>query len=1101
MKSFSIILYFFTFLFLQSCGKNLSTKAETPIVEVTTFSYPIGNESTLEITYGVALAPLTPDKSPNIYRCEISPRPLPIGLNFDSRTCALNGTPIRPPNSTNHLESQFEIKTFASATATTSNGSWTLPYRILQSAPVLNYGSNGILGNKAVAVPTVVSNLASSSSGPITTCLADKALPPGLLLNTNTCEISGTVNTVVPSATYKITATGAGGNAEAVISFAFVFDLPTLTFGTIPSKLIINTAASIIPINKTGTALCSIAPPLPAGLSLNTSTCSISGTPTTESSDTYSITAYPGDINSAPTTSVNFSLTVAYNAPQLGYPVPNNPRIGSGYFFNTNVRTGVHHCSVSPPLPAGLTLAETTCGISGTPTGPSALQLYTVTAFPGPGVSTPSTNASFSLEILYQTPTLSYPSPPAALAGSVYFLAPTLRSGVDHCSVSPPLPAGLSLNTASCIISGTPTTNKNPQVYTVTAYPGPGNSTPSSNANVNLAVNYSAPSLSYPAINSAATGLAYSLAPNSKSGVDHCSISPTLPGGLNFDSNTCVISGIPQDKSIAKNYSITAYPGPGNSTPTFIAQLSLGVEESIVNVSFTTNDGPLLSYFTNTPVELTFSMGIRDNLTQNSFEVSNAEITQVSCFPEGGPYTSCSAQVSALASGPLSVKLKAAAAFSEFSIPVPETELVSLGSDGAGLKVGGIPVTNKLIYSPSSNGYTAHDYSNSISQDCTKIVFQSTSTNLYRNDPKGANYDIFYKDLTTGIIRRVSENPDRQAEIACQGPCSSDQSRISHNGRFVVFATSRTDLGALASPVNSNYFNTNIAIVVRDMTGNSFRLASITTEGLSTGFLAGTRNQNASISDDGRWVVFVNVAPNSTSKIYIKDMQDDGVGPDGSGGPLVQIPAAVSVAREPKIDKNANFVIFAGGTNTTGGDAYLWRREDNKTVLVSSAGGFYPFDINSDGTSINFATSYNGLIVIRHILSAALSLNTPLGPTTDQFTLGLEDTPGVWTGTSFLGSGGIFDDSGRKMYYRGLSTNWLGHYQYDIDRNTHTALPQLPTDYQANIQNPNICGQGTRGVFYTKPSSAPVNTGYQIFIYDLVNYEIIPLSGPLPTGL
>lgn len=79
-----------------------------------------------------------------------------------------------------------------------------------------------------------------------------------------------------------------------------------------------------------------------------------------------------------------------------------------------------------------------------------------------------------------QGPTsLQYPANIALIANeSNLYLAPTLSGTVTSYSISPALPAGLSLNTNTGVISGTPIApTSGPQTYTITAKGAGGSST------------------------------------------------------------------------------------------------------------------------------------------------------------------------------------------------------------------------------------------------------------------------------------------------------------------------------------------------------------------------------------------------------------------------------------------------------------------------------------------------------------------------------------------------------------------------------------------------------------------------------------------------
>jgi DNA-binding beta-propeller fold protein YncE len=260
--------------------------------------------------------------------------------------------------------------------------------------------------------------------------------------------------------------------------------------------------------------------------------------------------------------------------------------------------------SISPVLPAGLTLSGSTGVISGTPTIVATAATYTVTASSSGG----STTTTLTITVNDQAPSsFSY----AAGTATYIVNAPITENDpsniggvVTSYSVSPALPAGLSLSTATGAISGTPTAVTSLTKFTVIATNTGGNAT----AVVFITVNSAAPTtLAAPA------GLAYqpgnatytvgvaipANVPTSTGGVPlpftapngtpipAYSISPNLPQGMRIDGTmlapigdlpTGIISGTPIGPSPATSYAVTANNPAGSTTATLtIAVLAADV--------------------------------------------------------------------------------------------------------------------------------------------------------------------------------------------------------------------------------------------------------------------------------------------------------------------------------------------------------------------------------------------------------------------------------------------------------------------------------------------------------------------------------------------
>jgi DNA-binding beta-propeller fold protein YncE len=163
---------------------------------------------------------------------------------------------------------------------------------------------------------------------------------------------------------------------------------------------------------------------------------------------------------------------------------------GTAITPNSPTSTGgaVTSYSVSPALPAGLSLSTSTGIISGTPTAVTATASYTVTASNSAGSTTVTLTITVEdaapAGLAYTTGTAVYTVGTAITPNS-----PSSTGGVvTSYSVSPDLPAGLSLDGNTGIISGTPTAVTAKAGYTVTASNATGSTTATLTITVNAAV-------------------------------------------------------------------------------------------------------------------------------------------------------------------------------------------------------------------------------------------------------------------------------------------------------------------------------------------------------------------------------------------------------------------------------------------------------------------------------------------------------------------------------------------------------------------------------------------------------------------------------------
>ncbi|QHN03577.1 hypothetical protein FTO74_09490 [Granulicella sp. WH15] len=338
----------------------------------------------------------------------------------------------------------------------------------------------------AVTIGQSITTDAPTVTGTVTGYSVSPALPAGLNLSASTGAISGTPTSVAAQAAYTITASNSAGSTTATVQIVVNPAAPaTLSY---PQTTIVATVGRTIATDTPtviGTVTgYSVSPALPTGLNLSASTGAISGTPTSVAAQaTYTITAS----NSAGSTTATVQIVVNPAAPAtLVYPQTTIVAT-VGKAIPTDIPTVIGTItgySVSPALPTGLNLSESTGAISGTPTSIVAQATYTVTASNSTGSTTATVqivvNAAAPAALVYPQTTIT-----ANVGQLISTDTPTVTGTVSSYSVSPALPAGLSLSRSTGAISGVPTAATTQASYTVTA----ANSAGSTTASVQIIVN------------------------------------------------------------------------------------------------------------------------------------------------------------------------------------------------------------------------------------------------------------------------------------------------------------------------------------------------------------------------------------------------------------------------------------------------------------------------------------------------------------------------------------------------------------------------------------------------------------------------------------
>lgn len=432
---------------VEDADSVIATKSLTLAVKsapaITTTSLPDGASNTpysQNISFTGGATPLAWD---------ITSGSLPDGLSIDPATGEIHGS------TSGVASTSFTIQ------LTDTNGATTTRELSL----MINYASIAI--TTTTLPPAVVgsdySQTLNTTGGtlPSNWTITSGSMPYGLSLDSPTGQISGYVYGAPYNGpgTYHLAFRVDDSNSEFDTQ-----DITLIVYGppTITTTSLVDTTEETI-YSQTLTATGGLAPytwsttggNLPDGLSLNSSTGTISGTPTADTAETYNFTVQASDANSQTDTQ---ELTLVVNPPPTITTIALDAATVGATYSKTLTKAGgtspFTWSIASGSLPAGLSLGSSTGTISGTPTT-AGVSTFIVQAL---DVNMATTSQELTL-IVNSAPVIARNSLPHGKVGKNYSQFIPVAGGTSPYTwtvSAGSLPSGLSLDSDTGIISGTP---------------------------------------------------------------------------------------------------------------------------------------------------------------------------------------------------------------------------------------------------------------------------------------------------------------------------------------------------------------------------------------------------------------------------------------------------------------------------------------------------------------------------------------------------------------------------------------------------------------------------------------------------------------------
>jgi hypothetical protein len=425
--------------------------------------FKLSTTPTQNVTKGVSIisfAPVLASGGDPSYTYSVTSGTLPAGLSLNSSTGYLSGIPTTVAANT------FTITVTDQASQNlTQNCTVTVAEPAALTTTLNQTNTRSLVVNTTQTAFTPVS--ASGGYGTISFAITP-ALPSGLTFLSSNGYIFGTASALKGNSSYRVTASDIVSPPQTSFKdfFLEVTNAPLLASTTIASRSIVKNTiiTSFTPVTASGgTPPYSYSASLPSGLTINSSTGAISGNASITQSST-STTVNVSDVAGA-STSNTFNLTIT-EPDALSVNVSTaNATFGVAYSRRIVTPSGgfgnyTYSLTSGTLTGTGLSLNANTGFIAGTPTALKANNSYTIQVSDTSG-QTANGTFNFSILPVALTSTVSSTSVSVQLYRAVTPFIPVRGNGgfgtLSYQITSGTLPAGLTFNTSTGQISGTPT--------------------------------------------------------------------------------------------------------------------------------------------------------------------------------------------------------------------------------------------------------------------------------------------------------------------------------------------------------------------------------------------------------------------------------------------------------------------------------------------------------------------------------------------------------------------------------------------------------------------------------------------------------------------